>query len=315
MYYENETLYTKAKQTSGENKMKKISILSLLLIFSFLNVIKAEQITGDQIITNCIYNYQQQIKKTNNVKITLNNGMIYKRFINSNDKRITQVRNESEIMGQKILSLYDGEYQWQKNPLNGAVSKVKTDFNALEMIENLNKLKTKYQGEETLDGKKAYVLIIDDLGNLSAEIGKDKLKNSKGSGKLFIDPKNWLILKIELIMQGEDSKGNKRTVKNITEMKDYKKVKTLWIPYTTIIKIDTGLSPEEQAKIKTQISEARKQLDNMTGTQKEMFKKILEPQIAMLEKSLKDGITINSQVKNVEVNTKLSDDLFDGNKL
>jgi hypothetical protein len=295
--------------------MKKILILSILLIFSFLSLIKAEQITGDQIITNCIYNYQQQTKKINNVKITLSNGIIYKKFQTLNDKRITIIRNESEIMGQKILSLYDGEYQWQKNPLNGSASKTKTDFNAFEWIENLNKLKTKYQGEEIFDGKKVYVLAIDDLGNVSADIGKDKLKNIKSSGKIFIEPKNWLILKVELTMQGEDNKGNKRNLKNITEMKDYKKVKTLWIPYTTITKIDTGLNPEEQVKLKEQIADARQKLNAMPESQKEMFKKILEPQIETLEKSLKDGITINSSVKNVEINTKLSDNLFDGEKL
>ena len=105
--------------------------------------------------------------------------------------------------------------------------------------------------------------------------------------------------------------------KTTIEMKDFRKVNGLLIPYRTIMTIGGGvskLSPEQEQEMRRGLAEMQKQLEAMPPAEREMAEKMMKPQMEMMEKMLGGGGDVTN-VKSVTINTGLSDDLFDGSKL
>jgi len=203
--------------------------------------------------------------------------------------------------------------------VSGKVTKEAIDYNPYQTIENLETTPAQYGGTEQIDGHKTYILDIKDITKLMGSAKPEGMEKVSISGKLWVDAKDWVIRKMEMDIEGVDEKGKKRTIKTTTEMKDFRKVNGLLIPYRTVMTMGGGvpkLSPEQEQEMHEGLAEMQKQLEEMPPEQRKMAEKFMKPQIEKMQKALRSGeITEVTEVKDVKVNTGLSDNLFDGSKL
>ncbi|MEW5692486.1 MAG: hypothetical protein AB1765_04245 [Candidatus Hydrogenedentota bacterium] len=279
------------------------------------------EMTAEKVIQSFVDNYQKQIKGVKDITTVTDKWVTYQKWTTINEKTVCKTRHEMEMLGKKFVSIYDGKYLWQKDPVSGEVTKAPIDYNPFDMMENLKTAETQYGGTEKVDGYKTYILNIKDMTKLMGvtkqekkEIKKEK---AKVSGKIWVDAKDWVIRKMETDMEGVDEAGKKEIVKIITEMKDFRKVNGLLLPYRIVMTMGEGipkLSPEEEQEMREGYAKMKKQLEEMPQEQRKMAEKMMKPQMEMMEKMISGGGEV-TEVKKVTINTGLTDDLFDGSKL
>jgi len=300
---------------------KWVMAVSLILLPAFS---MAEEMTAKKVIQSCVDSYQKQIKGVKDITTVTDKWVTYQKWTTINGKTVCKTRFEMEVMGKKLISIYDGNYLWQKDPVSGKVTKEAIDYNPSEMIENLKTVDAQYGGTGKTDGYKTYILNIKDMTKLMGvtkqekkEIKEEKVKLS---GKIWVDAKDWVIRKMETDMEGVNEKGKKETGKITTEMKDFRKVNGLLIPYRMVTTIGGGmpnLSPKEKQEMREAYAEMQKGLEEMSPEERKMMEKMMKPQMEMMEtmEKMLSGDGEVTEVKKVTINTGLSDDLFDGSKL
>lgn len=147
-------------------------------------------------------------------------------------KKPDKYRTEIDLMGKQILTVYDGKEGWMVNPMMGsdepqqipaeAIDQIKTQSDMFESpLVNYKErgIKVKYVGNEKVDDKETFKLIITD--------------KNKEETTLFINTKDYLPLKV---VKEVSVQGKKITV--ISIMKDYRTENGMMIPH--LIDSDTG---------------------------------------------------------------------------
>ena len=282
----------------------------------------AEEMTAKKVIKSCVDSYQEQMKGVKDTTEVTDKGVTYHKWMTINGETVCKTRHEMEIMGKKFVSIYDGEYLWEKDPVSRKVTKKAIDYNPFDALENLKTVDAQYGGTEKIDGYKTYILNIKDMTKLmpvaKQEKKEMKKEKAKASGKIWVDAKDWVIRKMEIEGEGVDEEGKKGTMTITTEMKDFRKINGLLIPYRIVMTMRgegmPKLSPKEEQEMREGYAEMQKQLEEMPPEQRKMAEKIMKPQIEMMEKMPGGGGEV-TEVKSVTINTGLSDDLFDGSKL
>ena len=297
-----------------------VMVVSLILpAFSM-----AEEMTAKKVIQSCVDSYQKQIKGVKDITTVTDKWVTYQKWTTINGKTVCKTRHEMEMMGRKFVSVYDGEYLWQKDPVSGKVTKEAIDYNPFDVMENLKTAEAQYGGTGEIDGYKTYILNIKDMTELMGVTKQEKKaikkEKAKVGGKIWVDAKDWVIKKMEIDMEGVDEEGKKGTIKITTEMKDFRKVNGLLISYRTVTTMggegmpEPKISPEEEQEMREELAEMKKQLEEMPPEERKMAEQMMKPQMEMMEKMLGGGGDVTN-VKSVTINTGLSDDLFDGSKL
>jgi outer membrane lipoprotein-sorting protein len=293
---------------------KKILIVSIVVgLILFFSSYCLAGMGVQEVISNMQKAYEKQMKGINDYTIVQKStgGMaalvgettIYYKKAEIKGEVIYKTRTELEVMGMAVVSIYDGNYIWSKNPMTGKVEKKLSEYNPGQMWKNLDPTKSQYLGEEEIDGEKAYVLQIDNamqvMGNPQANSpqGGESEGSAEASGKLWISSKTWMLLRMFMEMKvkpKEGAKGMAMNTKVTTDFKDYRQVSTMLHPYqlvmSTAMEIDTsGLSEEE--------------------------KKEQEQTMKMMSTMASGMGSFTMETIDIKVNSGLSDDLFDGNKL
>lgn len=295
----------------------RINIFCWFMILFFVLPVcsMAEKMTAGKVIRNYTASYEKQMKGVKDITIVTDKDIIYKKWITVNGKTICKTRHEVVLMGKKLITIYDGVYQWQQNPMLNKVTKEKFDYNPYQMIENLKNIPAKYGGTEKIDGDETHILKVDDITKLISSFKQPNTEGTASNGRFWIDAKDWVIKKIEMYIKDINEKPGKVTIK----MKDFRKVDGILIPYCTVAIIDSEtmkVSLEQEQELRNGLAEMQKQFEAMPPDQREIAERMMMPQMEMMQKSLgKDGLVIETRTKKVEVNTGLSNDLFDGSKL
>jgi len=298
-------------------KTKMLSLIVVtLVVFSASSI--AGAMTADKVIENWIASYEKEMKDIKDITIIndhpqLDKYITYQKRTVINGRVVYKTRSETEMMGIKSVSIYDGVYQWWVE--DGKLKKEKMDYSPYQTVKNLKTAQVKYAGTEKIDGHETHILDIKDLNEMMGAEGMQKV-----SGRFWVDAKDWVIRKMEMDMEIEDEKGEKRPVKATIRMEDFRKVNGMLISYRTVMTMPVPgvleLSPEEEQEMRKGLEEAQKALAEMSPEERAMMEKIMGPQIEMMQKMLAGGgIETVTVVKDVKVNTGLSDDLFDGSKL
>jgi hypothetical protein len=266
-----------------------------------------------EIINNMQKTYEKQMKGINDYTIVQKStgGMaalvgettIYYKKAEIKGEVIYKTRTETEVMGMAMVSIYDGNYTWTKNPMTGKVEKKLIEYNPGQMWKNLDPTKSQYLGEEEIDGEKVYVLQIDNamqvMGNpqTNSPQGGESEGSAEASGKLWISSKTWMPLRMFMEMKSkpkEGAKGMAMNTKVTTDFKDYRQVSTMLHPYqlvmNTVMEIDTSGLSEEQKKEQEQTMKMMSSMASGMGS-------------------------FTMETIDIKVNSGLSDDLFDGSKL
>lgn len=293
---------------------KKILIVSIVVgLILFFSSYCLAGMGVQEVISNMQKAYEKQMKGINDYTIVQKStgGMaalvgettIYYKKAEIKGEVIYKTRTELEVMGMAVVSIYDGNYIWSKNPQTGKVEKKISEYNPGKMWKNLDPVKSQYLGEEEIDGEKTYVLQIDNalqvMGSQQAisPPGGESEGSAEASGKLWVSSKTWMPLRMFMVMKvkpKEGAGGMAINTKVTTDFKDYRQVSTILHPYqlvmSTAMEIDTsGLSEEE--------------------------KKEQEQTVKMMSTMASGMGSFTMETIDIKVNSGLSDDLFDGSKL
>ena len=278
-------------------------LVFLFLMFSFSNIAAANINT---IINRMEQSYQKQLSGIQDLTIvqemkggffSMENTTYHKKArVNNRDVYIT--RMETSVMGMDTVAIYDGVYTWSIDPVSGEVKKEEGDLYALQVYKIFKPEKTKYLGEEKVDGKDAYKLQLDDgiwMMGMEELAGSDMPEDSEIEmhGFYWIDKKDYIPLRSQNFMKTtriEDGKPVTMNTITDTQFLDYRPVGSMLISYRMSISNqmeidDPSLSPEEK-------EQAQAFMSSMGGMG-----------------------NMEIVVTRAEYNTGLSDDLFDGNKL
>lgn len=294
------------------NKKILIGIIIVCLIL-FLSSTCVAGMTVQEVIGNMQKTYEKQMKGINDYTIVqkgtggvaalAGETTIYYKKAEIKGEVIYKTRTESEVMGMAMVSIYDGNYNWTKNPMTGEIEKKTAEYNPGQMWKNIDLTKSKYLGEEEIDGEKTYILQIDNalqvMGNQQAmsSQGGESEGSAEASGKLWINSKTWMPVRMLMVMKakpGEGAEGMAMNTEMTTDLKDYRQVGTMLHPYQLVMnmemEIDTsGLSEEEKKE---------------------------QEQAMQMMKSMMSGMgSFSIDTVDIKVNSGLSDDLFDGSKL
>jgi len=294
------------------NKKILIGIIIVCLIL-FLSSTCVAGMTVQEVIGNMQKTYEKQMKGINDYTIVqkgtggvaalAGETTIYYKKAEIKGEVIYKTRTESEVMGMAMVSIYDGNYNWTKNPMTGEIEKKISEYNPGQMWKNIDLTKSKYLGEEEIDGEKTYILQIDNalqvMGNQQAmsSQGGESEGSAEASGKLWINSKTWMPVRMLMVMKakpGEGAEGMAMNTEMTTDLKDYRQVGTMLHPYQLVMNmemvIDTsGLSEEEKKE---------------------------QEQAMQMMKSMMSGMgSFSIDTVDIKVNSGLSDDLFDGSKL
>jgi outer membrane lipoprotein-sorting protein len=294
------------------NRKTLITILIVCLIL-FLGSTCVAGMSVQEIISNMQKTYEKQMKGINDYTIVqkgtggvaalAGETTTYYKKVEIKGEVIYKTRIESEVMGMAMVSIYDGNYNWSKNPMTGEIEKKTSEYNPGQMWKNIDLTKSQYLGEEEIDGEKTYILQIDNalqvMGNqqvMSPQGGQSE-GSAESWGKLWISSKTWMPVRMLMEMKAK-SEGQASEMAMITKMttdlKDYRQVGTILHPYQLVMnmamEIDTsGLSEEE--------------------------KKEQEQAMQMMQSMMSGMGSFSIDTVDIKVNTGLSDDLFDGSKL
>ena len=294
------------------NKKILLGIIIVCLIL-FLSSTCVAGMSVQEVISNMQKTYEKQMKGINDYTIVQKGtgGMaalagettIYYKKAEIKGEAIYKTRTESEVMGMAVISIYDGNYIWSKNPITGEIEKKTAEYNPGQMWKNMDVTKSQYLGEEEIDGEKTYILQID---NALQVMGIQQAMSSQGGesggsaeawGKLWISSKTWIPLRMLMVIKAkpeEGAEGMAMNTKMTTDLKDYRQVGTMLHPYQLVMnmamEIDTsGLSEEE--------------------------KKEQEQMMKMMSTMASGMGSFIMETVDIKVNTGLSGDLFDGSKL
>lgn len=295
------------------NKQISIGILIICLIL-FIGSTCAAGMSAQELISNMQKTYEKQMKGINDYTVVqkgtggvaalAGETTIYYKKAEIKGEVIYKTRTESEAMGMAIVTIYDGTYNWTKNPISEEIEKKISEYNPGQIWKNIDLAKSKYLGEEEIDGEKTYILQIDNamqvMGNqvnMSPQGGQ-----SEGSveswGKLWISSKTWMPVRMFMVMKakpGEGAEGMAMNTEVTTDLKDYRQVGTMLHPYQLVMnmsmEIDTSGLSEEEKKEQEQAMQMMKSMMSALG----------------------GSFTV--ETLDLKVNTGLSDALFDGSKL
>jgi len=266
-----------------------------------------------EVINNMQNNYEKQMKgindytviqkSTGGVTALTGETTTYYKKSEIKGEIIYKTRIESEVMGMTMVLIYDGNYSWSKNPMTGQIEKKISEYNPGQMWKNIDLAKSRYLGEEEIDGEKTYILQIDNalqvMGTQQAMFlqGGQSEESAESWGKLWISSKTWMPVRMLMVMKGKSEGPTGEIamdIKMTTDLKDYRQVGTMLHPYQLVtsmtMEIDTtGLSEEE--------------------------KKEQEQATKMMQAMMSEMGSFTIETIDIKINTGLSDDLFDGSKL
>lgn len=296
----------------GASKKTMIVILILSLIL-FLSSPCLAGMTVQEVISNMQKAYEKQMKGVNDFTVIHRStgGMAalagdtvthYKK-VKLDGQDIYKSRIESQVMGMDMVIINDGKYYWTTNPMTGEIDKEISEHDSVQIWRNLDPVRTQYLGEEEVNGEKAYVLKFDNpiqvMGKQQAMSQQEEEPEEPGEmwGTLWISSKTWMPLRMLMEFKAESMEEAEEMImimKMTTDLKDYRQVGTMLHPHqmvmSTTMELDTtGLSEEEK-------KEGQAMMQMMSAMMSGM-----------------GSFTIDTI--DIKVNTGLSDDLFDGNKL
>lgn len=145
-------------------------------------------------------------------------------------------------------------------------------------------------GTDQVDGRRVQVLVIDDftgldLPNLPGEAGD---MDFRPRSLRFALDEDLLVRKVEIEAQVMQEDGSAAPMNMIMFMEDYREVRGYVHPFRTrmISKGFLGAVDLDQAQLRAQLEEMRKQLASMPEAQRAMVESMMGPQMERLESML-----------------------------
>jgi hypothetical protein len=295
--------------TKGDIIVKnRYAFVFVVLVYIFLsfNLFSIAAVNINAIIDQMEKSYQRQMSGIEDITIVqeMKSGFFdiesttYQKKARVNNQEVFKSRSETSVMGMDTVTIYDGEYTWSIDPASGEVKQEAGGIDPLQVWKIFDPGKTKYLGEEKVDGKDAYKLQLDDaiwMMGMEDMVGSDMPEDStlEMQSIYWIDKKDYVPLRSQNFMKTTSIEDGKPvTMNTITDVEflDYRPVGSMLVSYRMSISNqmeidDPSLSPEEK-------EQAQAFMSSMGGMG-----------------------NMEIVVTRAEYNTGLSDELFDGTKL
>lgn len=165
-----------------------------------------------------------------------------------------------------------------------------------------------YEGTETIDGREAHVIFIEDISALYGQTMGEMEGGEQGepqSGRFYIDTDDYVPLRMSFNVQFDGEYNGTVDV----NMKDYRSVDGIQMAFLTEIAmegISDQFSAEELAEAKEGMRELREQLENASGMQKRIMERAIKPQLERMENILEDGnMTMSVTILEAQTNVTI----------
>jgi hypothetical protein len=304
--------------------MKRNCIFVSILVLCFFTPVflTAQNNKAQNIINKTIEKYQQQMKDVNDMTTTYEDGVHYLKCEKSNGEIVTKARVEQEQIGQKTVSIYDGEYYWSKNMQTGEVQKSEMETYPVDMVLAMKDLDYNYKGNENVDGHKCHHLTIDDASvsempfpGMAENMSRVETDDMIYDADIYIDTDKLVSRKLVITIDDVNIEGDskERDVKITMLNKDFKNVSGVDVAFSIESITEFEMSPEEKQQMKESREQMKKQMESMSEAQKEMIKSRME---ALVTAGMMNGkMKSTRKVKEVKVNTGIDDNLFNTDNL
>jgi len=179
-----------------------------------------------------------------------------------------------------------------------------------EDVYNFLSQNAQYQGTETVDGYQTHILYVPDLEPITDEGEEEYAQN----GYFYVDADLWILRKMKFDVETEIEPGQVQEMHPVIRFLDYRDIEGLQIPFKTVMELgdlDATISPEDREEARQSMRELERELEQMPEQQRKMMEQMVKPQLERLEKMLEgDKFEIVIEVEDVQVNTGLTDDMF-----
>lgn len=180
-------------------------------------------------------------------------------------------------------------------------------WNMKENFETIAENAT-YEGTETIDGKEAHVIFIEDVsalyGQTMGEV-EDGTQGEPQSGRFYVDADDYVPLRMSFDVEYDGEYSGSVDV----NMKDYRSVDGIQMAFLTEIAmegISDQFSAEELAEAREGMRELREQLENASGMQKRIMERAIGPQLERMEKILEEGsMTMSVTILEAQTNVTI----------
>ncbi len=264
------------------------------------------KITVESLLNNMERTHEEQMKGIEDLTMVQESvgGMmtgfmgettIYQKRAKVKGRVIYKTRTETKVLGMSVVAIYDGEYNWSVNPVSGNVEKEEVQRDPGQIWKNIDPSQAHYLGEEEIEGEKTHVLKIDDPFKVIGEqptlppTGEEDAQDVEASGKLWVSDKTWMVLRwLTTIKTKSIEEGREviTTMRITTDSKDYQKHSTMLVPHKLVINTSVEM--------------------DMPGSSEEERR-----EMEMMQEFMGGMGSFEIETTEVQVNTGLSDDLFD----
>ena len=284
--------------------MKLRIYLTAACFFTVTSGLLWAQITSEEIVRNMAESQKEQLKNVKDVTIisdiyedeteseVTGTEIEYRKKYTVEGK--TVYKRRQEMNGGEHITIYDGAYEWEWHG-GGEVTKksVESDPSMLISDEMIDEIEAELLDTEDVDGERTYVLKIKNMLDFMALSPEEKGMLAEIKAKCWVDADEWVMRKMDMEMISP--RGSMHTVVHIQE---YHNEHGMLVPYKEISKSTSGMSPEMM----------KMQLQRVPEEHRKQAEAQMKAQMG------RERIRI-SRVKEVKINTGLSDDLFDGGEL
>lgn len=165
-----------------------------------------------------------------------------------------------------------------------------------------------YEGTETVNGRRAHVLFIEDVTALyddmvtTPEAQQQQQQAEPQSGRMYIDAEDYIPIRMnfDINYDGEYT-GSADMV-----MSDIRNIDGMLIPFMMEMRIEGisgSMSAEDMAEAQQSMKDLEEQMENASGLQKRILERAVKPQMERLQKMLAEGaMTMTTIIEDVQTN-------------
>jgi hypothetical protein len=162
-----------------------------------------------------------------------------------------------------------------------------------------------YHGKTIIDGHNVHVIQIENPEVMMDEFDDDEYIEDIRDFRLYIDPGDWVIRKMEFDVQMETDDGEMRDGELQVTESDFRNVKGMMVAYKSKVTYSgLALTDEQRREAEEGLKEMEKEMEEMPEAQREMMGDQMGKFRKMIEK---DQIEFVSVVEEVKINTGLED--------
>ncbi len=288
---------------------KNFLIITLIFLLLVLNFPSLSATNINNIINQMEESYQKQLSGIEDLTIVqeIKGGMFnmenttYYKKARVNNQEVFMSRKETSMMGMDMINIFDGQYSWSIDPVSGKVQKEEGGVDSLQIWKMFKPEQTDYLGDEKVDGKDAYKIQLDDalwMPGMESLPGSDMPEDAEieMQGIYWIDKEKLVPLKSQSITKTTSIEDGETVVMDIiadTLFQDYRSIGSMLISHKMLVSTKYEFDESSMEALEEDEEDFSEEFSGM------------------LESMGKMEIVVTK----TEVNTGLSDDLFDGNLL